>query len=353
MSEHLSSAELDRAVSERLQYLPDSARFAAHPLWTPVQQYLHGHKATPSTLVRDNLVTIEPTSPESVVGGTPHVSGRTSPLVPLAPPGADAQSLAAMLRNELARAVAAAAAEPGAARLPSNFCGLSKLSTAVSTAASHRSTPTTALPQSSSCVSLASLGDASREAACESRVTDASMGATPTLQAMGGGTSLPRVPSCNLLGPSAVEVDACALTAARRSPTPGRGGHFCAPAADAAAPWTASSTPSVSPIPVLTSVSPSVRPSPAPDCQQLHLLAPATATPVAPHPPVPHASASSSSSSACITVLSEGTCGGAALPRIANLRTGCSDGLLLLSSTACIVARDTQQGLPPPKRLKA
>jgi len=56
---------------------------------------------------------------------------------------------------------------------------------------------------------------------------------------------------------------------------------------------------------------------------------------------------------ACITVLSDGS-GGGSLPRIANLRTGCSDGLLLLSTTACVVARDTTlQSLPPAKRLKA
>ena len=39
-----------------------------------------------------------------------------------------------------------------------------------------------------------------------------------------------------------------------------------------------------------------------------------------------------------IQVLDEGT-PGAALPRIANLSQGCSDGLLLLSATACLVQR--------------
>ena len=45
------------------------------------------------------------------------------------------------------------------------------------------------------------------------------------------------------------------------------------------------------------------------------------------------------------------------LPNIANLKSGCSDGLLLLSSTAFLVARDDQGGAadatPPAKRAKA
>ena len=42
-------------------------------------------------------------------------------------------------------------------------------------------------------------------------------------------------------------------------------------------------------------------------------------------------------------------------PRIANLKSGCSDGLLLLSATACLVARDAASviGTPPAKRAGA
>ena len=47
--------------------------------------------------------------------------------------------------------------------------------------------------------------------------------------------------------------------------------------------------------------------------------------------------------------------GASALPRIANLKSGCSDGLLLLSATACLVARDAASiiGTPPAKRARA
>lgn len=61
-----------------------------------------------------------------------------------------------------------------------------------------------------------------------------------------------------------------------------------------------------------------------------------------------------------ITVL-PGTC--TALPRIADLKSGCTDGLLLLSATACVVARETgivhphtdmpHNDMPPPKRARA
>jgi len=54
-----------------------------------------------------------------------------------------------------------------------------------------------------------------------------------------------------------------------------------------------------------------------------------------------------------ITIVDSGT-HGATLPRIANLTKGCSDGLLLLSATACLVARDTETSdtTPPAKRAR-
>jgi len=46
-----------------------------------------------------------------------------------------------------------------------------------------------------------------------------------------------------------------------------------------------------------------------------------------------------------VTVIDDGS-SGRALPRIANLRQGCSDGLLLLSATACVVSRGSCTDAP-------
>ena len=61
------------------------------------------------------------------------------------------------------------------------------------------------------------------------------------------------------------------------------------------------------------------------------------------------------SSPQAITILQDGA-PGAMLPRIANLSQGCADGMLLLSATACLVARSSHEANDAPssaKRLRA
>lgn len=416
-----SSSELGQAVTERLQYQPDMTHIAGHPFQSPFQDFLRAkHQSASDPLMGQSKAlgcvdasTVEAIAASAAASAASAASMHMSKLLGYAPrptgeqpeslgssPGStspglvrpcisrsihgvggvatDAQSMAARMRSDLERAVAAAAAEPGEPRLPSSFAALARNTDGESRCATPLTAPCSA---SSSCLSLVGLLESStarlRHSPEHSAAADAphdqlrqappSPSVTPTSFTSGWMTSSRMTPPfhMSLLSntgatsgqlPAMPPIDAPlrpAITpATTAAPTP-----LTQPAAAPSPLIEASSAP----LPPRLAALPSPRQATAtcPDdgddddddagAPWAMPRAESTSPPPLEPPPLPPPSGSHTTQQ--ITVLSSGP-GGGALPRIADLRSSCTDGLLLLSSTAYVLSRDVPFDPPKAKRQK-
>lgn len=313
-------AALSRPYSlstDLLRCIPHDVRGGAASLNEPSSQ---DRQLSPPDIVAGNASAFE----------TPLPSGTTSPLSGVFSSSFCGKDVSAQMRAELMRAVASAAAEPGEPRLPAKFLSARR---SPHSWRSQQSSPYPAASPYGSCENLAAFGAAMEAmeatgagaANATPRLAGSSAGPSPALRPASSGSAMSRVATLPLLHTLGGALSASATPAPEASPlTEERprsapSGAFCAQC---------------------TLGDASSAPSPM---HELHLLEPAS-------PPLAPAAAAPAMPQ--ITVLPGAS---AALPRIANLKSGCTDGLLLLSSTACIVARDSHASIvdPPAKRMRA
>lgn len=241
----------------------------------------------------------------------------------------DGDQVSAMMRSALERAVAAAAMMPGEPKLPANYSARKEV-------LSHRSSPAMSALSTpyASCDNLGALWGAAGEGALSSEVS-------PRLHPVSA--AIAHVPP--LQSPSSLAGYSIAPPAAAALPSP---------AAPASGGGAADGTLLVE------------RPRSAPAsafCAQCTLDGLAVEGLPSPRtcPSSPGRGVAATPMGAAAAVRQQITVlpgESAQLPRIVNLKSACSDGLLLLSSTASIIARDAPgddaaDGAPPAKRAKA
>jgi len=407
-----SSSELEQAVSERLQYQPDLTHIAGHPYQSPFQSFVYAKQqaaklcdpltAQSKAMGRIDASTFEAIAASAASAASRHMSsllgyapiptgeqpeslgsspGSTSPRVlqPSFPRGihgmggapSDAQSMAGRMRSELERAVAAAAAEPGEARLPSSFAGLARTAFSESRCATPLTAPVSA---SSSCLSLVALAEGSggklrcmpdqSAAAAEAPLDQLrhpppspSLAPSPRVSGWASASRATQPSHMRLLSNAGVPAP-CQLPVDGHlrpvSTTPAASVAPLTPLTEVPAALSPLMEPDFTPLPPRMAALPSPKQSDdtCPDgAGAPWAMARAESTSPTARDPPPLLPPSASQTSQQITVLSSGP-GGGALPRIADLRTGCSDGLLLLSSTACVLSRVAPLDQPTAKRQK-
>ncbi len=230
-----------------------------------------------------------------------------------------------LMQEHLLRAVAAAAAQPGEAKLPPILSGLTS----------------TWATQSSSAARAPLLASLQAALATERGLNGSALGSAPPLSSLAPSLSSSLSTSCSPLG-----------TRARSNPSPVGFAHQ--PTRSELLPPPPSLTPlggirldassrtnSLSPRVPCEYDSPAI--SPFPD-SRLRSFSPVT-TPRAQEPPLqlpprPPLQPPSTQPLQMLQVLPGDNAPGT-MPRIANLKSGCTDGLMLLSATATLVARDT------------